>query len=99
MMPFQRSCLNILNCDTELPFHHYTGVNERFHSGCLPSFNQPSANKEECLDCVTISRRADPGLFVANRVVIPQQGQLSVRAAHFRPAKNLPPAPPPRKTI
>ena len=81
MMPFQRSC------DPDLPFYHYTGVNERFHSGCLPSFNQPTGNREERLDRVTICRRADPGVFVANRAVIPQQGQLTVCAAHFRPAE------------
>ena len=85
-------------CDPDLPFYHYTGVNERFHSGCVPSFNQPSANREERLDRVTISRRADPGVFVANRAVIPQRGQLTVRAAHFRPAEDLPPAPSPMTT-
>ena len=54
-------------CDPDLPFYHYTGVNERFRSGCLPSFNEPSGNREERLDRVTISRRADPGVSVANR--------------------------------
>ena len=82
-------------CDPDLPFYHYTGVNERFQSGCLPSFNQPSVNRAEHLDRVTLSRRADPGVFVANRAVIPQRGQLTVCTAHFRPAENLPPAPPP----
>ena len=80
-------------CDPELPFFHYTGVNERFNTGCLPSFNQPSGDTER-LDMVQISRRADPGVFVANRAIIPQRGQLTVRAAHFRPAEDLPPPPP-----
>lgn len=99
MMPFQRSYLNMTKkCDPDLPFYHYAGVNEQLHSGCLPSFNQPKANGEERLDRATISRRADPSVFVANRAVIPQRGQLTVRAAHFRPAENLPPAPPIRPT-
>lgn len=81
-------------CDPDLPFYHYTGVNERFNSGLLPSFNQPSEHGHgERLDQVQISRRADPGVFVANRAVIPQRGQLTVRAAHFRPAEDLPPPP------
>ena len=81
-------------CDPELPFYHYTGVNERFKSCCLPSFNKPSKHKER-LDVVTISRRADPRVFVANRAVIPQRGQLSVRTAQFRPAEDLPLPPAP----
>ena len=81
-------------CDPDLPFFHYSGVNERFNAGCLPSFNQPSGGTER-LDRVQISRRADPGVFVANRAIIPQRGQLTVRAAHFRPAEDLPPPPPP----
>ena len=80
-------------CDPELPFYHYTGVNERFKSGNLCSFNQPSEHAER-LDVVKISRRADPGVFVVNRAIIPQRGQLTVRAAHFRPAEELPPPPP-----
>ena len=81
-------------CDPELPFFHYTGVNERYDSGLLPSFNQPSGQTER-LDVVRISRRADPGLPVINRAIIPQKGQLTVRAAHFRPAEELPPPPAP----
>lgn len=72
------------------------GINEHFNAGNLPSFNMPSGRREEHLDHVTISRRADPGVFVANRAVIPQWGQLSVHSAHFRPAECLPPAPCPR---
>ena len=80
-------------CDPDLPFFHYTGGNDRFHEGPLPSFNIPSDNGVERLDRVTISRRADPGVFVSNRAVIPQRGQITVRAARFRPAENLPPPP------
>lgn len=79
-------------CDPDLPFYHYTGVNGRFNDGVLPSFNVPSGGIER-LDRVVISRRADPGVFVANRAAIPQRGQLTVRSAHFRPAENLPPPP------
>ena len=41
------------------------------------------------LDRVRISRRADPGVFVANRAAIPQRGQLNVITAHFKPAENF----------
>ena len=53
----------------------------------------PSSTGEDHLDRVPTSRRADPGVFVANRAVIPQCGQLSVRSAHFKPAESLPPPP------
>ena len=78
-------------CDPDLPFYHYTGSNERYREGPMPSFNAPSENDAEGLDRVRISRRADPGVFVSNRAVIPQRGQITVRSAHFRPAENLPP--------
>jgi hypothetical protein len=80
-------------CDPNLPFYHYTGVNERYNAGLLPCFNVPSASGVERLDRVVISRRADPGVFVANRAVMPQRGKLTIRSAHFRPAEGLPPPP------
>ena len=49
----------------------------------------PSSTGEERLDCVRISRRSDPGVFVANFPVIPQLGQLSVCSAHFKPGRSL----------
>jgi len=58
----------------------------------IPSFNKPPAD-DECLYWVFISRKADPGVSVANRAVIPQRGQLTVCAAHFRPAEDFPPPP------
>ena len=80
----------LLDC---LPFYYYTGGNERYKDGLLQSFNVPSGGVER-LDRVQISRRADPGVFVANRAVMPQRGQLTaVRAAHFRPPEALPPPP------
>lgn len=81
-------------CDPDLPFYYYTGSNDCYNDGSLASFNVPSSTGEERLDRVCISRRADPGVFVANRAVIPQRGQLSVRSAHFKPAESLPPPPP-----
>jgi hypothetical protein len=60
----------------------------------IASFNVPLNTGEECLDRVRICWRADPGVFVDNRAVIPQHGQLSVRTAHFKPAESLPPPPP-----
>ena len=62
-------------CDPDLPFYHYTGGNERYNPGCLPSFNTPSGSRLERLDRVIISRRSDPGVFVYDRASIPQQGQ------------------------
>ena len=82
-------------CDPDLPFYHYTGGNERYNPGCLPSFNRPSGSRLERLDRVIISRRSDPGVFMYDRTSIPQTGQLTARAAHFKPAECLPPAPPP----
>ena len=92
---FHDACQKVMleytkKCDPELPFFHYTEVNERFNTGCLPFFNQPSGVTEH-LNMVQISRRADPSVFVANRAIIPQRGQLTFRAAHFRPAEDLPP--------
>lgn len=81
-------------CDPNLPFYHYTGGNERYSDRVLPSFNIPSVSGTERLDRVIISRRADPGVFVANRAVMPQRGKLTVRSAHFKPAESLPPPPP-----
>ena len=73
--------LEYTKCDPELPFFHYTGVNEKYNSGFLSSFNQPSGQTER-LDVVRISRRTDPGLPVINRAIISQKGQLTVHAAH-----------------
>ena len=71
-------------CDPYLLFYYYTGPNDPYNDRLI-------ASGEERLDRVRISRRADPAVFVANRAVIPQCGQLSVRSAHFKPAESLPP--------
>lgn len=54
--------------DPDLPFYYWIGVNEHFHLKALPSFNDPSPAGIERLDRVIISRRADPGVFVANEL-------------------------------
>ena len=82
-------------CDPDLPFYYYTGSNDRYNDGSILSFNMPSQSGEERLDRVKVSRRADPGVFVANRAAIQQRGQLSVCSARFKFAEGLPPLPPP----
>ena len=78
-------------CDPDLPFYYYTGANDRYKDDSLQSFNVPTSSGVERLDRVCISRIR---VFVANRAVIPQRGQLSVRTAYFNPAESLPPPPP-----
>lgn len=80
--------------DPDLPFFYWTGVNERFREFALPSFNVPShPNGLERLDRVILSRRGDPGVFVANRASIPQRGQLKTRAQFHKTPVALPPPP------
>lgn len=77
--------------DIDLPFHYWTGVNERFNVGPMKSFNEPTDGKIERLDQISISRRADPGIFVSNRASLPQRGSLSVRAQFHAKPEALPP--------
>lgn len=77
--------------DPDLPFYYWTGVNERYHLKALPSFNQPSQCGLERLDRIVFSRRADPGLFVANRASMPQHGSLTKRAEFHAVSESLPP--------
>lgn len=79
--------------DPELKFYYWTGANERFRDFELPSFNQPTGEGiTERLDRINISRRGDPGVFVANRASLPQRGQLTVRAQfHRAPVELRPP--------
>jgi hypothetical protein len=77
--------------DPELGFFYWTGVSERYNTGPLESFNQHKEGEVERLDKIQLSRRADPGVFVANRASIPQKGKLSVRAQfHVAPEVLLP---------
>ncbi len=76
--------------DTDLPYYYWTGVNERYNVGPMKSFNEASG-KVERLDEIRISRRADPGVFVANRASLPQRGSLSVRAQFHAKPEALPP--------
>ena len=81
----------VKKADPELPFFHWTGINERFHEGPMPSFNVPSSEGIERLDRVMLSRRADPGVFLANRATLPQRGSLTVRAQFHSEPEGLPP--------
>lgn len=79
--------------DPELPFYYWTGHNARYRDIALPSFNVPSGHGAvERLDRVILSRRGDPGVFVANRASLPQRGKLTVRATFHRAPVALPPA-------
>ena len=78
--------------DPELEFYYWTGAKERYRDFELPSFNQPSGDSLiERLDRVTLSKRGDPGIFVANRASLPQKGQLTARAQFHRAPVELPP--------
>lgn len=77
--------------DPELPFFYWTGHQTRYRNFALPSFNAPSASGIERLDKVQLSRRGDPGVFVANRASLPQRNQLTVRATFHRAPVALPP--------
>ena len=75
-----------------LPFFYWSGKNERFRDFELPSFDQASRpGAVERLDRVKISRRGDPGVFVANRASLPQKGQLTCRAMFHKTPIALPP--------
>ena len=75
-----------------LPFFYWYGKNERFRDFELSSFNEGSKpGAVERLDRVKISRRGDPGVFVANRASLPQKGQLTCRAMFHKTPIALPP--------
>ena len=59
--------------DPDIPFYYWSGIHERFHLKALPSFNEPSQSGIGCLDRVVISRRADPGMFVAYHANFPRR--------------------------
>jgi hypothetical protein len=64
---------------------------DEFRQFELPSFNEPSACGLERLDMVKVSRRGDPGIFVANRASLPQRNKLTVRASFHKTPMALPP--------
>ena len=71
-------------------FFYWTGANERYRDFDLPSFNEPSGEGIiERLDRISLSRRGDPGVFVANRAFLSQRGQLTVRARFHRTSVEL----------
>ena len=97
MKEFYNALPKILNeygkrIDNELPFFYWTGSKTRYKDFELPSFNEPSGQGViERLDKVHLSRRGDPGVFVANRASLPQKGQLTARAKFHRAPVALPP--------
>ena len=73
----------------DLKFYYWTGVKERYREFELPSFNKPSGDGIlERLDQVHISKRGDPGVFVANRASLPQKGELTARAKFHKAQLN-----------
>jgi len=79
--------------DPDLEFFYWTGAKERYTELSLPSFNLPSGEGiTERLERISLSRRGDPGVFVANRASLPQRGQLTVRAQFHRTPVELPPS-------
>lgn len=89
----QSKILNEFNkrINPELKYYYWTGAKERYNEFEMPSFNEPSQNGVERLDEVKVSRRGDPGIFVANRASLPQKGQLTARAQFHRAPVQLPP--------
>lgn len=77
--------------DRNLSLYYWTGSQTRYRDFPLPSFNKPSKEGVERLDRVTLSRRGDPGVFVADRASLPQKNQLTVRANFHRAPVPLPP--------
>ena len=82
-MCFQKSSVNTLKnairtCHSIITLSQTTATT-------MASFNIPSSTEEERPDRLCISRRADPGVFVANRAdVIPQRGQL-IKSTYVQP--------------
>ena len=88
--------------DPDLPFYYWTQYKDCYTLEPLPSFNQPSAYGVERLDKVQISRRSEPGVFVANRAHLPLtilnnsndtgkiQNTLTIRAKFHKDPDMLP---------
>ena len=76
----------------ELQFFYWSGSKERYWDFDLPSFNERSGKGVIArLDKVKLSRRGDPGVFVANRASLPQKGQHTCRANFHKAPVELPP--------
>ena len=75
--------------DPNLPYFYWTGAKERYTEHKLPSFDRPTGpGVVERLDRVRISRRGDPGVFVAARASLRQRGQLTARALFHKAPYN-----------
>ena len=80
--------------DGDFGFFYWTGAKTRYNDAELPSFNELSGpGVKERLDQVQVSRRGDPGVFVANRASLPQRGRLTARAQFHCAPVALPPLP------
>ena len=77
--------------DPDLSFFYWTGHQTRYRNFALPSFNVPSTSGIERLDKVRISRRGNPGVFIASRGSMAQPHGRTTRATHHRDPVPLPP--------
>lgn len=95
---FYQESTKILNefgkrINPDLAFYYWTGAKERYRDFALPSFNNPTGpGVVERLDRIKLSRRGDPGVFVANRASLPQRGQITARAHFHKTPVALPPS-------
>ena len=67
--------------DKDLQFFYWTGAKTRYTDFELPSLGPGIVER---LDKVHLSRRGDPGVFMANRASLPRRGQLTARAKFHR---------------
>ncbi len=81
----------------ECGFYYWTGKKERFRDFALDDFNQPSKFGKERLDQVKITRRADPGVFLAERAALPVHNSLTARARFHKAPEQLPEPPNPNQ--
>ena len=81
---------NFLMCNPKSPMNLKKQIDPE-----LESYYETGAKKRdsliERLDRVTLSKRGDPGIFVANQASLPQKGQqLTARAQFHRAPVKLP---------
>ena len=76
-----------------LPFYYWTGAKGRYQDFALPSFNDPTGpGIGKRLDRIKLSRRGDPGVFVAYQASLPQRRQITARANFHKTPVALPPS-------
>ena len=76
--------------DPDLPFYYWTGSQTGYRGFPLPSFYRPSKEGVERLDKLTLSRRGDPGVFVADvsfetivLIIVPLFSHLFINFADY----------------